>query len=115
MRSSRDPNRQPSIANGRSARGEPPIAGQEAAKLRGEAITLWRLEREHEHLHCFLVEPPRGFWLAVQRGSELVFSETYAELEPALLRADGLKSPLVVAGWAIVDEDRRPGQGTGAA
>lgn len=88
------------------------MAGQPAAGLRGEAVTLWRLERGHEHLHCFIVEPPRGYWLAVQRGAELVFSETYEDLEPALLRAEALKSPLVVAGWKVVDEDCRPARGT---
>lgn len=73
------------------------------AARRGEAVTLWRLERSPEHLHCFIVEPPSGYWLGVQRGSELVFSETFGELEPALMRADGLKSPLIVAGWREVD------------
>lgn len=82
------------------------------ANLRGEAVTLWRLERSPEHLHCFLVEPPRGYWLAIQRGPELVFSETFHNLEPALMRADALKSPLIVAGWTEVDEDcvRRRGR-----
>ena len=67
--------------------------------LRGESITLWRLARGTDHVRCFVVEPPRGYWLGVERGVDLVFSETHAELEPALLRAEGLKSPLLVAGW----------------
>lgn len=67
--------------------------------LRGEAVTLWRLERADQRVRCFIVEPPRGFWLGVERGADLIFSETHAELDSALLRADGLKSPLVVAGW----------------
>jgi hypothetical protein len=74
--------------------------------LRGEAVTLWRLARESDLLHCFIVEPPRGFWLGVERAGELVFSETYTELETALLRAEGLKSPLLVAGWTEVGDDR---------
>ncbi len=74
------------------------------AHLRGEAVTLWKLACAEERLHCFIVEPPRGYWLAVERGSELVFSQTYSELEAALVRAEGLKSPLIVAGWAeLVD------------
>ena len=72
------------------------------ARLRGEAVTLWRLERAKDKLHCFVVEPPGGFWLGVERGPDLVFSETHTELEPALMRADSLKSPLIVAGWTEV-------------
>jgi hypothetical protein len=72
--------------------------------LRGEAITLWRLERAKDKLHCFIVEPPGGFWLAVERGADLIFSETHRELDPALMRADGLKSPLIVAGWVEVGD-----------
>jgi hypothetical protein len=72
--------------------------------LRGEAITLWRLSRGNEHVRCFIVEPPRGFWLGVERGADLVFSETHSELDPALMRAEGLKSPLLVAGWAEPDD-----------
>jgi len=72
--------------------------------LRGEAVTLWRLTRADQGLHCFLVEPPGGFWLGIQRGADLIFSETYPDLEAALVRADGLKAPLVVAGWIDVDE-----------
>ena len=72
--------------------------------LRGEAVTLWRLARGSEHIRCFIVEPPRGYWLGIERGADLVFSETHHELEPALLRADGLKSPLLVAGWIEPDE-----------
>ena len=74
--------------------------------LRGEAVTLWRLERADQQVRCFIVEPPRGFWLGVERGADLIFSETHTELDSALLRADGLKSPLVVAGW--VEPDDRP-------
>jgi hypothetical protein len=73
-------------------------------QLRGEAVTLWRLERAGQGLHCFLVEPPNGFWLGVQRGADLIFSETYPDLEAALVRSEGLKAPLVVAGWAEIDE-----------
>jgi hypothetical protein len=73
-------------------------------RLRGEAVTLWRLERAHEHIRCFIVEPPRGYWLGIERGADLVFSETHSELEPALVRAEGLKSPLLVAGWIEPDE-----------
>jgi hypothetical protein len=74
------------------------------ARLRGEAVTLWRLERAKDKLHCFVVEPPGGFWLGVERGPDLVFSETHTELEPALMRADSLKSPLIVAGWTEVSD-----------
>jgi len=74
----------------------------EIVPLRGEAVTLWRLARDREQLHCFLVEPPLGFWLGIERAGELVFSQTYSELETALLRAEGLKSPLLVAGWTEV-------------
>ena len=74
------------------------------ARLRGEAVTLWRLERAKDKLHCFVVEPPGGFWLGVERGPDLVFSETHTELEPALMRADSLKSPLIVAGWTEVGD-----------
>ena len=73
-------------------------------RLRGEAVTLWRLSRGADQLHCFIVEPPRGYWLAVERGAELLFSQTYQDLDRALLRAEGLKSPLVVAGWVEPDE-----------
>jgi hypothetical protein len=73
-------------------------------QLRGEALTLWRLARGPEQLHCFLVGPPRGYWLAVERGPELLFSQTYQDLDGALLRAEGLKSPLVVAGWVEPNE-----------
>jgi hypothetical protein len=72
--------------------------------LRGEAVTIWRLERAKEHIRCFIVEPPRGYWLAIERGADLVFSETHRELESALMRADSLKSPLLVAGWIEPDE-----------
>lgn len=75
---------------------------------RGEAVTLWRLERPRERLRCFLVEPPRGFWLGVERGHELVFSETLDDLDRALRRAESLKCPLLVAGWAEVDPDTLP-------
>ena len=74
------------------------------ARLRGEAVTLWRLERAKDKLHCFVVEPPGGFWLGVERGPDLMFSETHTELEPALMRADSLKSPLIVAGWTEVSD-----------
>ena len=77
---------------------------QSLTHLRGEAITLWRLARGAEHIRCFIVEPPRGFWLAVERGSELLYSQTYGDLEGALVRAEGLKSPLLVAGWTEPDE-----------
>jgi hypothetical protein len=72
--------------------------------LRGEAVTVWRLERAKDTLHCFIVEPPGGYWLAVERGADLVFSETHRELDPALMRAESLKSPLIVAGWAEVPD-----------
>lgn len=77
-------------------------------RLRGEAVTLWRLERPTDHLRCFLVEPPRGYWLGIERGHDLVFSETYDDLEAALHRADALKYPLIVAGWTEVDGDAPP-------
>jgi hypothetical protein len=77
-------------------------------RLRGEAVTLWRLERPSEQLRCFLVEPPRGYWLAVERGQDLVFSETYRDLDLALQRAEALKSPLLVAGWTEIDADAPP-------
>jgi hypothetical protein len=73
---------------------EPPLL-----HLRGEAVTLWRLRRHDDDLHCFIVEPPTGFWLAIEKGADLLFSQTYRDLDGALARADGLKSPLVVAGW----------------
>ena len=72
--------------------------------LRGEAVTLWRLRRHDDHLRCFIVEPPSGYWLAIEKGSDLLFSQTYGELEGALARAEALKSPLVVAGWAEVPD-----------
>jgi hypothetical protein len=72
--------------------------------LRGEAVTLWRLARNADRLHCFVVEPPRGFWLAIEKGSDLLFSQTYDDLDGALARAEGLKSPLLVAGWEEVDD-----------
>jgi hypothetical protein len=74
------------------------------AHLRGEAVTLWRLERAKDTLHCFIVEPPGGYWLAVARGADLAFSETHGELDPALMRAESLKSPLIVAGWTEVPD-----------
>ena len=74
---------------------EPPLL-----HLRGEAVTLGRLRRHDDHLHCFVVEPPSGYWLAIEKGPDLLFSQTYGELEGALARAEALKSPLVVAGWA---------------
>jgi hypothetical protein len=75
-------------------------------RLRGEAVTLWRLERTADALRCFVVGPPRSYWLGIERGHDLIFSETYDDLEPALQRAESLKSPLLVAGWAEVDADR---------
>ena len=72
-------------------------------RLRGEAVTLWRLTRADQGLHCFIVEPPGGFWLGVERGPDLIFSETYADLDAALVRSEGLKTPLVVAGWSEVE------------
>ena len=72
--------------------------------LHGEAVTLWRLERSGDRLHCFVVEPPRGFWLGVERGHDLIYSETYSDLDAALMRADRLKSPLVVDGWIEPDD-----------
>jgi hypothetical protein len=77
-------------------------------RLRGEAVTLWRLERTADALRCFVVGPPRSYWLGIERGHDLIFSETYDDLEPALQRAESLKSPLLVAGWAEVDADRPP-------
>jgi hypothetical protein len=77
---------------------------RDVTRLRGEAVTLWRLARSADALHCFLVEPPEGFWLAIERGHDLLFSDTYADLEAALRRAEGLKSPLLVAGWIEVDD-----------
>ena len=77
---------------------------QSPIRVRGEAVTLWRLSRGADHLHCFIVEPPRGYWLGVERGTELLFSQTYQELEGALVRAEGLKSPLLIAGWTEPDE-----------
>jgi hypothetical protein len=74
------------------------------AHLRGEAVTLWRLERAKDKLHCFIVEPPGGYWLAVERGADLVFSETHRELDPALMRAESLKSPLIIAGCTEVPD-----------
>ena len=73
-------------------------------RLRGEAVTLWRLLRAGQGLHCFVVEPPGGYWLGLERGPDLVFSETYPDLEAALVRAEGLRAPLLVAGWSEVDE-----------
>jgi hypothetical protein len=73
--------------------------------LRGEAITIWRLARDGDELRCFLVEPPRGFWLGIERGHDLVLSETYASAEPALARAEALRAPLVTAGWMDADAD----------
>jgi len=72
---------------------------QRLLHLRGEAVTLWRLRRHDDHLHCFIVEPPSGFWLAIEKGADLLFSQTYEDLDGALARSEGLKSPLVVAGW----------------
>jgi hypothetical protein len=79
---------------------EPP-----STNLGGEAVTLWRLGRQEEELRCFLVEPPRGFWLGVERGHDLVLSETYPSLEPALARAAALRAPLVADGWTDADAD----------
>jgi hypothetical protein len=76
------------------------------ARLRGEAVTLWRLARRDDHLHCFIVEPPGGFWLGIERGPDLLFSQTYTDLDAALARAEALKSPLLVAGWAEVEPNR---------
>ena len=73
--------------------------------LRGEAVTLWRLERPTQRIRCFLVEPPRGFWLGIERGQDLLFSETYDDLELALQRAEALKAPLIVAGWNEIDDE----------
>jgi hypothetical protein len=73
--------------------------------LRGEAVTLWRLERPKQRIRCFLVEPPRGFWLGIERGNDLVFSETYDDLELALQRSEALKAPLIVAGWNEIEDD----------
>ena len=81
---------------------------RQADRLRGEAVTLWRLERPADQLRCFVVGPPHGYWLGIERGHDLIFSESYEELEPALLRADSLKSPLLVAGWAEIDADCPP-------
>jgi hypothetical protein len=78
---------------------------QPSGNLRGEAVTLWRLERGTDELRCFVVEPPRGFWLGIERAADLIFSETYTSLEPALDRAEALKAPLVTAGWVEVDAD----------
>jgi len=75
------------------------------ARLRGEAVTLWRLRRPSDELRCFLVEPPVGYWLGVERGHDLVFSETLDDLPMALQRSESLKSPLLVAGWSEVDPD----------
>jgi hypothetical protein len=83
-------------------------------RLRGEAVTLWRLERPSDHLRCFVVEPPRGFWLGIERGRDLIFSETYEDLDAALQRADALKSPLLVAGWTETDSDVPPPPCAGA-
>jgi hypothetical protein len=77
-------------------------------RLKGEAVTLWRLERPADALRCFVVGPPRGYWLGIERGHDLIFSETYDDLEPALQRADSLKSPLLVAGWCEADPDGVP-------
>ena len=57
-----------------------------------------------------MVGPPRGFWLGIERGHDLILSETYDELEPALHRADSLKSPLLVAGWREADPDVSPAE-----
>ena len=73
--------------------------------LRGEAVTLWHLARGEENLRCFVVEPPRGFWLGVERGHDLVLSETYPSLQPALARAEALEAPLVAAGWTDAEVD----------
>jgi hypothetical protein len=73
--------------------------------LSGEAVTLWRVTRGEDELRCFLVEPPRGFWLGVERGHDLVLSETYPSLDPALVRSEALKAPLVEAGWTDADAD----------
>jgi hypothetical protein len=83
-------------------------------RVRGEAVTLWRLERPADRLRCFVVGPPRGYWLGIERGHDLIFSETYGDLAAALQRADALKSPLVVAGWLEVDEDDLPARSDGA-
>jgi hypothetical protein len=77
---------------------------QSPTRLRGEAVTLWRLSRGDDRLHCFMVEPPRGYWLAIERGPELLYSQTCQDLEAALVRAEGLKSPLIVAGWIEPEE-----------
>jgi hypothetical protein len=73
--------------------------------LRGEAVTIWRLAHAGDELRCFLVEPPRAFWLGVERGHDLLLSETYPAAEPALARAEELKAPLVRAGWTDADAD----------
>lgn len=73
--------------------------------LRGEAVTIWRLARNGDELHCFVVEPPRGFWLGVERGHDLLLSETYPALDPALARAEILKAPLLADGWTDADVD----------
>ena len=41
----------------------------------------------------------------MERGHDLVFSETYPSLEPALARAEALRAPLVNAGWTDTDAD----------
>ncbi len=79
-------------------------------RLKGEAVTLWRLERPADALRCFVVGPPRGYWLGIERGHDLIFSETYDDLEPALQRADSLKCPLLVAGWIEADSDAPPAE-----
>ncbi len=73
--------------------------------LRGEAVTIWRLAHDGDELRCFLVEPPRGFWLGVERGHDLLLSETFPTADPALARAEEVKAPLVRAGWTDSDAD----------
>ncbi len=73
-------------------------------RLRGEAVTLWRLARHADRLHCVIVEPPAGYWLGLEKGRDLLFSQTYGELDAALARAESLKSPLLVAGWTEVTD-----------
>ena len=75
------------------------------AHLRGEAVTLWRLERAKDKLHCFIVEPPGGFWLGVERGADLVFSETHTR---ARSRVDARREPEVAAHRRRLDGSHRP-------
>jgi hypothetical protein len=66
------------------------------------AATLWRLRARHTTAECVLQPLPVGALLTLLQENEVVFHETFPDMQLAEVRAEALRVRLEAKGWRAV-------------